>query len=112
MPKENENEKDKNKDSEMEFEFVEESEMELAKRGRKAKVNSEMVAKFQKAPKNKRFTVREFLPVEGMPSEKEKVNLAKAKINSEIRKHLKMAGVSEYAIQWTLDLIPTLIIKK
>ena len=109
-----ENEKGKKKDSEMEYEFIEENEMQLAKRGRKAKVNSEMVAKFQKAPKNKRFTVREFLPENGMPSveEKEMVNLAKAKVNSEIRKHLKMAGVSEYAIQWTLDLIPTLVIKK
>lgn len=107
-----ENEKGKKKDSDQEFEIIEETEMQFAKRGRKAKVNSEMVAKFQKAPKNKAFVVREFLPENGMPSDPEKAKTEKARINSDIRKHLKLAGVLEAKIRWTLTMLPTVTITK
>lgn len=108
MAKANENENGKNQENEFEFEFINDDEIEMSKRGRKAKINEELVAKLQRAPKNKTFMLKEF----AIDPNSEKASSKKSAISAEIRKHLKKANHQEFQIKWTLSGVPCITITK
>lgn len=96
------------KDEDFEYEFINDDEMEFAKRGRKAKINAQLLSILEKAPKGKFFKVSQL----AIDPKSEKASVKKAAISQELRKHLKMAKWTEFQIKWTTDFVPCVKIIK
>lgn len=86
------------------FEIVEASSVQFARRGRKTKVDAELVGKLKGMKPGQTAMVRKM----ALDPKSADFKTAKARVGSQLRNACTSAGLKGFAIRWTLDGVPSI----